>query len=171
MDHTFFIFVLILTVWECWRGILKKSAYPDSVPTRIKVLHAVVLSYVMMNVWSAVWSLLLVIFRPSILSEMGLPSDRLLVDFAYVSMGVAGTIVLFVCSRMVRRERQALKWYLILWPLSFISSMYLLRPLNVKHYQGDVLWVTGIFLSLIFAMTVTFYFLPSTRVIWLDRKR
>ena len=168
MSYIFILLAFLSLAQLIWGKILKKSAYPAYIPTRIKLFHAVILLYVLLNGLSDFWSLLSVIFRPQLLTEIGGVPNGYLVDTAYVTNGVTGTILLFVCSRMAKREKEALKWYFILWPTSFLASVYLMSPLNMEHYPIQVLLLTGALSTVLFILTVIFYLLPSTRVIWSD---
>jgi hypothetical protein len=166
MRYFFLLLAIVSLVQLLWGRILRKSAYPDFITTNIKVLHAVILFYVLLNGLSAFWSLLSAVVQPNLLMEIGNNSNGFLVCSAYLAHGTTGTILIFVCSRMSKREKKALKSYYILWSIAFVTSICLMKPLNKDHYPTEVFLLTAFFLSVIFAATIIFYLLPSTRTIW-----
>jgi hypothetical protein len=164
-------FILILVICfslgkMLWRLILKKSAYPEHIPTKLKVTHAIILFYVLIAGLSGFYSLLSDIIHPTPTTwETDSPVGAF-IGPAIVLYGVAGTALLFVCSNMAKRQRKALKWFFVLWPITTFSSSYIAAVREQGHLPMQAIYFGAVFSIVIFAMTIVFYLRRSTKIIF-----
>jgi hypothetical protein len=151
-----------------WRLILKKSAYPEYIPIKVKIVHAIILCYILVYGFSGFYSLLSLFIHPTPNTWQANVAGGSLVGLVLMLKGVAGTILLFICSEMTKRQKKALKWFFIFWPLTFLCSCYVSVIRDETNLPIQVI-VFGTFLStFVFAMTITFYLMRSSRIIWTD---
>jgi hypothetical protein len=156
-----------------WKLILKKSAYPESVPTRVKWMHALILFYVLTSVWDASFQLFWLLHYPAEIINcltsqpnlMGQPS----VGAAVLLQITAAFPLFFICSKMARRETKMLKWFFLLWPILFMSETYV----AIIHQQGHIRTgsiVIGTILATIFGFAaMIFYLLHSSKVLFKEQ--
>jgi hypothetical protein len=140
-----------------WRLILKKSAYPDHITKGVKVTHAIILFYVLMYGWSGFYSLMSAFVHPFSTTWETSGFGGAFVGPVLVLDGVAGTILLFVCSAMAKRQCRALKWFFVLWPITFFSSGYVAVVREQSYQPMQTILIGMIFPILIFAMIIAFY--------------
>jgi hypothetical protein len=162
---------------QIWYLVLKKSAYPENIPTHLKWIHAFILLYVLCNAFHSFFAVLLwLVFHPSEivacfalqLNQIGNPS----LGIAGLTQALAGTFLLLVCGRMAKRQKSALKWYFILWPLMSISSTYIeIRKQGHFQTQSIVPMLTGmVFVIFVLFVTTVFYLQRSTQIIFEEQK-
>ena len=85
-----------------------ESAYPKLISTRIRLLHAFILFFVLIYGWSATSSLIGHLAHPhSVIWENSK------IAAATIFTGMAGLNLLFVCSGMARRQKKALRLFFI----------------------------------------------------------
>ena len=156
-----------------WRLILKKSAYPEYVPMRVKWMHALVLFYVLVSVWDTSFQLSWMLHHPDQIlnclnsqpNTLGQPS----VGVATLLQIAAAFPLFFICYKMARREKKMLKWFFLLWPILFMSEIYV----ATIHEQGRIRAgsiVIGTILSTIFSFAmIAFYLQRSSQILFEDQ--
>ena len=154
------IFIL-LSASLVWRLILRATAYPDFIPTRIKIIHALVLFYVLLYGWSGLNQLVWLLFH----SQSSIWSRPPLLA-AHVFEGLAGACLLFVCSGMAKRQKMMLRWFFLLWPVTFFSSSYVAIIVEQGVVRSQTIVVGMVLCVGIFIMTLAFYLRPSTKIIF-----
>ena len=141
-----------------WRLVLKRSAYPETIPTKLKVAHAVILFYVLIFGWSGFYSLLTAIFHPSPTTWQADSTGGAFIGPTLVLYGLAGTALLFVCSGLAKREQRVLKYFFVLWPLTNLCSSYIAVIREQNYLPAQAIYFGVVFTFLIFAATIIFYF-------------
>jgi hypothetical protein len=140
-----------------WQLVFKKTSYPRHLATKLKVTHAIILFYVIMNGFFGFISLLFALIRLSSKARNNDVVGEASIDPALMLYGIAGGNLLFVCLAMANRKEIALKWFFIFWPLAFISSIYMSFVYEHSHYPIQDILPGMIFQILIFAITIVFY--------------
>jgi hypothetical protein len=172
------ILLVYLYIAICiWHLVLRKTAYPEYIPTHLKWIHALFLFFV----WSSAFYLffryfLWLVFHPSevvacFTSQPNQIGD-LSVGIAGIIQGLAGTFLMPICHRMAKRQGNVLKWYFLLWPLAFISSSYIFVHGHSKIETHSIIPIvtTVIFQGCILIGTVGFYLQRSTKIIFGEQK-
>ena len=107
-----------------WRLVLKKSAYPDIVQRHLTWSHAIILYYVLVNAVGALDNLVWLIRNHlEIIACFNLQSNVIgspSIATAMIIGSLAGTPLFLICNQMAKRQRSILKWYFVLWPVSFL---------------------------------------------------
>ena len=156
----FWIFVL-LAARLVWRLILRASAYPEFIPTRTKRVHAFVIFYVFVGGCSGLNQLLWLLTH----SQSHIWSSQSLVT-AYILEGLAGGCLMFVSTGMARRQKSMLRWYFLLWPVTFLSQSYVASVLEQGVIRSQSI-VIGTVLAVGFGiMTLAFYLFRSSKIIF-----
>jgi hypothetical protein len=144
-----------------WRAVLGRSAYSDTVKPVLRWLHAILLFYVLINAVSTlngvVWLLhnymdVIACFnsKPSLI---GSP----LIGAAMVIGSLSGTALLWVCSEMIKRKRNVLGWYFVLWPINFLCYTYIAMDSIVGKYSVFTVFLAGSMWFGLFAISIVFY--------------
>lgn len=140
-----------------WRTILRKGAYPSSVNWYLKWTHALILVFLLTYALGAFGELFwLIRFRPNI-------RDDLFVGIARIITIITGLALPFICDRMVKRQRQALRWYFTVWPICFLTANYVrFATLGDKYPTWLIEFVAAMSFCLLLA-TVIFYMIDSVQ--------
>jgi hypothetical protein len=151
------LLLIFLSIIMIWQLVLRTSAYPHSVPSRLKIIHALIILFVTVYAWSGVsqfiWHLLHI--------HSGDWSSPILM-FGFSCWGMAGGCLLFVCYGMAIRIKSTIRWFFVLWPVTFLSYGLVIgvrfkeAARTDDFVQGGILWI-GIFI-----LTLAFY-LPRFR--------
>ena len=160
-----------------WHLVLRKAAYPEYVPTHLKWIHALILFFVMSSAFYSFFAVFLwFVVHPSeivacLTSQPNKIGDPFL-GIAGLIRGLTGTVLLSVCTWMAKRRQSALKWYLLLWPLLFVSSCFMAFRRDEHIQTGPIIptVATMTFLAFILVGTMTFYSQRSTMVIFEEQK-
>jgi hypothetical protein len=164
MTHSqLFLILAGLSAILVWRLVLRASAYPAFIPTRTKIIHALILFYVLFAGWSGLDQCLWLLTH----SQSSIWSTPPLVA-AHVLEGLSGVGLLFVCSGMAKRRKKMVRWYFLLWPILFFSQSFI--AVNLEHgiVHRQAIFIGMAMLSGIFILTLAFYILPSAKIIFGD---
>jgi len=136
MKMFFYLFPYFILGYIVWLLVLKKSAYADSVPKRFKWMHAAILYYVMLNGWFALDGVGWLFRHASQVRECLASQPNALgpssIGIMMLITSLAGPPLLLVCHKMGRRRHAALRWFFVLWPITFFSSNYV----AIVHARG-----------------------------------
>ena len=150
-----------------WRPIFSTPSYPDSIPLTLKRTHALILCLISMIGLFSFGELVWLLFHPSqILASFASERNIIgspLVGALTVSFGLFGSCLVPVLLRLAERRTWALKWYFVLWPLTYISA----SAMVITHHKDDAVVsstvdvlssaLTMLFPTVIFILTLAFY--------------
>jgi len=150
-----------------WRLILKKSAYPEFIPPRVKWFHALILFFVLASVWNSFFMLSWLLHYPNqffdCLNSQPNSLGKPFVGVAIILQIVTAFPLVFVCTKMAKRRKDMLKWYVLLWPIHFISEIIYASGHEQGHIRNGSIIFGGIFSIIIGLATVAFYFQRSSK--------
>jgi hypothetical protein len=157
MSLIYFVF-LFFSAQLVWRLVLKKDAYPSSIPQSIKIAHAVIIMIVSFSAFCDVNSMVSIILRHP-LTEVYSPEVNLMTIVA----GSSATYLLFICSAMARRQRGSLLKYYILWPITYACSTYVAVVREANHIRAEHLVVGVTLITIAFLFTLFFYLFAGAK--------
>ena len=167
--------IYLITGFFVWLLVLKKGVYPDTISARFKWLHAGILFSVMVDAWSELkvfsWLIRHISEISACLSEQQNTIGKPLVGLAKIVAATTGVPLIFVCCDMARRQRRILKWYFILWPISFLAACYTAISQMKDQISTVAIWIGSVIGIGMFIMSIAFY-LPekNKNIIFSDQK-
>jgi hypothetical protein len=166
------IIVEIIVGIALLQKVLKKSAYPDSVPNRLKWIHAIILFLVNTAALDA-----FIEFAYWICSYLRFGSSQILAHFdshsgeaatalmlmAELVTGLSAMFLSNICKRMMERQEYILKWYFIIYPIYFMSSTFLGIMCNRMIIPMQTIVIAEVLSTILFLFTIIFYLRSSVR--------
>jgi len=156
------LIIFLIFAQTTWKSILKNGAYPQSVKWYLKWLHALILCWLMVFTLCALSDLFwLIHYRSEVIDSFISNSKTPLFDpvsnILRIVFTVSGLTLPFVCNQMTKCNVTVLKWYFLLWPISFLSSMYVvITSLSKLYPAGPMEFLTAV-LCLMFLVSILFY--------------
>lgn len=156
-----YLIFFFLSAKLIWRLVLKKSAYPSSIPPGVKIIHAIILLYVILNAFCNVNLAFGLLFNREL---SGLESPFLTVII--IVGGALGVYLLFVCSSMAKREQRSLMLYFTLWPLMYTCSICVAVVREYNRVRLQHLVVGVVLLTIPFLISLIFYCVPKAKILF-----
>lgn len=161
------IIIIFLSLGMLWRLVLRPSVYPMFIPNSIKITHAIILFYIMLLYgWPGLHSLSSIVLHDKFITIVERKSNDHLIDLAFLINGVSGTVLLFLVTRMARREKKSLRWFYICWPLTYLSSIYIAAIYDSGQLMPQAVVIGTAISAICFFVTLVFYAMPATKIIW-----
>lgn len=152
---------VILSAVLLWRFILRASVYPKFIPTRTKIIHALILFFASVYAWSGCRQLAWLLFHTHAddWSSLSLVAGQL-------CWGLAGACLLFICFGMAIRRKNMVKWFFLFWPLTFLSGLFV-TGIRYKAIAGITSAIqAGEIWGLVFLLTLAFYLGRSNKLLF-----
>jgi hypothetical protein len=156
---------IILTAALTWQFVLKASVYPQSIPIRIKIIHAFILFFTALDAWSGLRQFVWLLFRPNALDW-----SRPFLMAGLFCWGMSGTCLLFFCYGMARRRKNIVNWFLLFWMLTFFSGLIVTGiRFNAIFDSASTIQVVVTFTGF-FIFTLAFYLCRRNKLFFDDVK-
>jgi hypothetical protein len=163
----FHILVYLIVGNMIWQKILKKSAYPDSVPTQLKWFHGIILFVIDTSAWITCIGLFFWFFSYFRFDSFTTMTPLTMV--AALIEGLAAMFLMKICSQMVNRKN-VLKWYFIIFPIYFASAaLFQIAQSRTTTPMQKMIISIGCE-TIIFLLAIIFYLRSSTRKAIFDLK-
>jgi hypothetical protein len=163
----FHILVYLIIGNMIWQKILKKSAYPDSVPTQLKWFHGIILFVIDASAWIACIGLFFWLFSYFRFGSSTTMTPLIMV--AALIEGLAAICLMKICSQMVNRKN-VLKWYFIIFPIYFTSAALLQIEQSRMTIPMQTIIISIACETIMFLLAIIFYLRSSTRKAIFDLK-
>jgi hypothetical protein len=151
-----------------WQKVLKKSAYPNTIPNQLKWLHGIILFVIDTSAWIAFIGFLHWIFSCFHFGSTGIADPLILA--AMLITGLSAMFLMKICNQMANRKKSILKWYFVMFPLYFISATFLQIAQSRIIITMQTLVVSVAFEIIIFSLAIIFYVKSSTTKALFDTK-
>jgi hypothetical protein len=158
-----FVTLIILFIFgqAAWSSILKRGVYPLSVKWYLKWFHAFTLYFMLIYALCAFSELLwLINYRSELIDCFHSHSKVILgpvTGVTHIVSCASGLTLPFICDQMAKRRREVLRWFFVVWPINFLSVVYIIITSTSGKYPTWSIALLIVMLCGIFLASILFY--------------
>ncbi|MGH7975511.1 MAG: hypothetical protein ACREC8_02480, partial [Limisphaerales bacterium] len=84
-------------------------------------------------------------------------TSSLIVSIICMTASSSGLILAFICEKMAKRQKAALKWFFVVWPINFFSEMFIGVSSVFEKYPTWLIGFLAVTFFGIFLASILFY--------------